>query len=91
MARKQRSEAEKATTEFTLKIESDAGLDGSIEDDVKHLLTRLRIRLRLADDREACCALRDYAQLLIARHMDLAAAGLDDDMKRLRAELEASK
>lgn len=84
MPRKRLTEAEKAQTSLTEDIERSSTLIEGIDGIVGRIENFLHI-----DNRTACCALRDYAQLLVARHMDLSVAGLDDQMIRLRAELEA--
>jgi len=84
--RKQLTEAQKAETPFTDLILEDANEELGVCHDVAMILERLRVRYKLSN-REACCALRDYAQLLIARHMDAAQAETQARIKELEAKL----
>jgi hypothetical protein len=82
MSRKQRTEAEKAQTELSERISANKYLIDEIAETIGNIQNELGI-----DQREATCALRDYAQWSVARYVDLMAAGLDAQAQKLRDEL----
>ena len=83
MAKRQLTEEEKSQTEYTEILLADASEEDGPLDDIAMVIQRLTTRYKLSS-REACIALRDYAQVLVARHMD---AGMNETRQRIK-ELE---
>ena len=84
MPRKQLTEEQKAQTVYTDILLEDADNEDSPLADIALILQRF-VTLYKFSDRNACVALRDYAQLLVARHRD---ASLAESQARIR-ELES--
>jgi hypothetical protein len=82
MARKQLTEAEKATTEFTESVEHNPLVKIKITDLVRHIELALDLT-----PRTAAIALRDYAQLLVAQYQDATFAQTQQQIKELQKRL----
>jgi hypothetical protein len=90
MARKHQTEEQKAQTEFTELLLQEADEDLGPCEDIANIILRLSTRYKLSG-REACIALRDYAQLLVARHMDAVVTETQQRIKELESKLKKAK
>lgn len=79
LTRKRLTEEEKAKTELSEQLASHPQTPKSLETVINAVMLYHQM-----DHQTAVCALRDYFQVEVARHMDLMAARLDDEVRQLR-------
>jgi hypothetical protein len=83
MARRQQTETEKAQTAFTDIILDNPYAVKDLEKTLKDIERYFQF-----NPREAACAVRDYAQLQVAKHMDAAFADTQNRIKELESKLK---